>query len=326
MNGSVSVNGHAGEAKPEIHTQILRALEIIHEPRSSNAHRQDASRYLEEIRSDEQAPYHGFRLASANDQPAIVRHYGLSLIEYGVRYRWSQYTPEQSQALRDWVVTLSQSTAGSDPPYITNKVAEIWVEIAKRSWGLDWLDMDEVLVHLWDGSMMQKALVLIILETLSEEVFGIDDTTAALRGSDLNRACVEIFTPANVLIEDFPTRENTANTRYGSDGWLSRMADLLDWCIRDGKIDENRRACGVKILSTFKSVISWIIPRSLVTTRALHRICACLAASNVPLQLVSKRADWGLMIMTLTESSRPLSTLCILCIIDLDFLKTISGT
>ena len=283
------MNGSA--ATPEIHIQILQALEIIHQPRSSNAHRQNASRYLEEIRSDEQAPYHGFGLASAKDQPAIVRHYGLSLIEYGVRHRWSDYTPEQSRALRDWVVTLSHNTADSDPPYITNKVAEIWVEIAKRSWGLDWMDMDELLVRLWDGSMMQKSLVLVILETLSEEVFGNDDTTAALRGSDLNRACVEIFTPVSVLTEDFPTRETAANIRYGVDGWLSRMANLLDWCIRDGKIDENRRACGVKALSTLKSVISWIIPRSLVTTHALHRICACLAASNVPLQLVSEPAD-----------------------------------
>ena len=286
MNGSAGVNGHAEQGKPDIHIQILKALEIIHEPRSSNTHRQDASRYLEEIRSDEQAPYHGFGLASAKDQPAIVRHYGLSLIEYGVRHRWSEYTPEQSQALRDWVVTLSHSTADSDPPYITNKVAEIWVEIAKRSWGLDWLDMDELLVRLWDGSMVQKALVLSVLETLSEEVFGNDDTTAALRGSDLNRACVEIFTPANVLTEDFPARETAASIRYGADGWLSRMADLLDWCIRDGEIDESRRICGVKTLSAFKSVISWIIPRSLVTTHALHRICACLAASSVPLQLV----------------------------------------
>lgn len=292
MNDSGSANGHAEEGKPEIHAQILRALEIIHEPRSSNAHRQDASRYLEEIRSDEQAPYHGFGLASAKDQPAIVRHYGLSLIEYGVRHRWSEYTSVQSQALREWVVNLAHSTAITDPSYITNKVAEIWVEIAKRSWGLDWLDMDELLVHLWDVSMVQKSLVLIILETLSEEIFGNDDTTAALRGSDLNRACVEIFTPANVLAENFPTRETAAITKCGTDGWLSRMAALLDWCTEDGKIDDNRSACGVKTLSTFKSVINWIIPRSLVTTHALHRICACLAASNVPLQLVSESAKF----------------------------------
>jgi len=286
MNSLAGMNGHAEHGKPEIHTQILRALEIVHDPRSSNTLRQDASRYLEEIRSDEEAPYHGFGLASSKDQPAIVRHYGLSLLEYAVRHRWSEYTTEQSKALRDWVITLSENTADGDPSYITNKVAEIWVEIAKRSWCLDWMDMDELLVHLWGGPLIQKTLVLNILETLSDEVFGNDDVTAALRGSELNRACVEIFTPMNVLIEHFPKREATVNARYGSEGWLSRLADLLEHCTSDGKIDPNQQICAVKTLTTFKSIISWVILRALVTTHSVQRICACLAAANMPVQLV----------------------------------------
>lgn len=286
MNGAGGLNGHGGKGQPEIHTQILRALEAVHDPRSTNAVRQDASHYLEDVRSNEEAPFHGFSLASSKEQPAVVRHYGLSLLEYAVRHRWSEYTPEQSQALRDWVVTLSHSTENGDPSYITNKVAEIWVEIAKRSWGLDWMDMDELLVRLWDGPVAQKILVLTVLETLSDEVFGNEDTTVALRGSDLGRACVEIFTPAQVLNEHFPSRETTVNVRYGSEGWLSRMADLLEWCIRDGKIYENQWVCAVKTLVTFKSIIGWIIPRALVTTQSVQRICAGLAASNMPTQLV----------------------------------------
>ena len=285
MNPARSLNAQ-GDGRPEIHAQILRALEIVHSPRSSNVLRQDASRYLEEVRSEEEAPYHGFGLASAKEQSAIVRHYGLSLLDYAVRHRWEECTSEQSKMLRDWVVVLSHNTVEEDPPYITNKVAEIWVEIAKRSWGLGWMDMDELLLHLWDASMAQKALVLTILEILSEEVFGNDDTTAALRGSDLNRACVEIFTPADVLSEHFPTRETTINIRYGTQGWIFHMAELLDWCTRDGKIDGNQQICAVKTLFTFRSVIGWIIPRALVTTHSVHRICACLAASNMPIQLV----------------------------------------
>ena len=286
MNSPVSMNSNGGHGKAEINTEILRALEIVHNPKSSNALRQDASRYLEELRSNEEAPYHGFCLALSREQPAIVRHYGLSLLEYAVRHRWSEYTTEQSKALREWVITLSQNTSAGDPSYITNKVAETWVEIAKRSWGLDWIDMDELLVLLWDGSLVQKTLVLNILETLSEEVFSSDDTTAALRGSELNTACVEIFTPANVLIEQFPKRETTVNTRYGSEGWLSRLADLLGQCTRDGKIDANQQVCAVKTLATLKSVLSWVIPRALVATLTVHRICSCLAVSNVPVQLV----------------------------------------
>lgn len=291
MNGNVNVDGHAQEVKTEIHTQILRALAILYEPRSSNTNRQDASRYLEDVRAKEEAPYHGFELAMATEQPAIVRHYGLSLLEYAIRYRWLDYTPEQSKALRDWVVMLSKNILDRDPPYINNKVAEIWVEVAKKSWGLDWLDMDELLVHLWDGSVAHKALVLTILESLSEDVFGSNESTAALRGDDINKACVEIFTPSDVLQEHFPKREKSINVRCGGDGWLHRMAELLDWCTRDGKVDENRQICALKSLATFKSVISWVLPSALIATRSLHRICACLAVSNVPIQLVSLSAQ-----------------------------------
>ena len=287
MNGASAPNSHAGNGKPEISTQILQALEIVHNPRSDNALRQDASQYLEQIRSDEEAPYHGFGLASAKEQPPIARFYGLSLLEYGVRQKWSEYTPEQSKALRDWVITLSLNTSAQDPPYIANKVAETWVEIAKRSWGLDWMDMDEVLVRIWDGGATQRLLVLTILETLSEDVFGNDDTTVALRGNELNRACVDIFTPADVMTEQFPTREIMVNVRYGAEGWLTRMAALLQWCTSDNKIDERQQLCAVRTLSTFKSVITWIIPRALVSTQSVNRICTCLAVSNIPIQLVS---------------------------------------
>ena len=284
MTSLTGINGV--HENPETHAQLLRALEVVHNPRSANALRQEASRYLEEIRSNDEAPYHGFQLALSKEQPAIVRHYGLSLLEYAVRHRWTSYTTEQGTALREWVVTLSEQTTAGDPSYVANKVAEIWVEIAKRSWGVEWMDMDGILVRLWDGSLTQKSLVLSILETLSDEVFGNDDTTAALRGTELNTACVEIFTPASVLVEHFPKRETPANIRHGSEGWLYRLADLLDQCTRDGSINEEQQICAVKILMTFKSIISWVILRALVETHSVRSICTCLAASNMPVQLV----------------------------------------
>ena len=286
MNGSNGLNGNAGNSKPETNTQILRALEIVHNPRSDNTLRQGASQYLEQIRSDEEAPYHGFGLASGKEQSPVVRFYGLSLLEYGVRQKWSNYTPEQSKALREWVITLALNLSAEDPPYIANKVAEIWVEIAKRSWGMDWMDMDEVLIRTWNGEIVQRLLVLTILETLSEDVFGNDDITVALRGNDLNRACVDIFTPADVLTEQFPTRETMIDVRHGTDGWLARMAALLEWCISGNDIDEKQQLCAVKTLYTFKSVIIWVIPKALVSTQSVNRICTCLAVSNIPIQLV----------------------------------------
>lgn len=282
MNGNAA-STQDGDGK---NARILRALEVVHDPRSTNDLRQDASRFLEDLRSNDEAPYHGFHLASSKEQPPIVRHYGLSLIEFAVQYKWSDYTSEQRKTLRDWVSSLAQSTASEDPPFITNKIAEIWVELAKRSWALDWTDMDELLVQLWSGSIAQKILVLTILEALSEEVFGVEDTVAALRGSDLNRACVEIFTPSRVMSEQFPNRETSFNVRYGDEGWLARLAYVLDSCVSDGKILREWQTVVMKTLSTLKSVITWILPNALVATNILSSLCSCLAVNEITVQLV----------------------------------------
>lgn len=288
MNGNGSPNNHhEHDSSTDVDVQILRALEIIHEPRSANALRQNASQYLEEVKSDKEAPYHGFVFASSKSQPAVARHFGLSLLDYAVRHRWADYTIDQRSAVRDWVLELAQGIADDDPSYIRNKIAELWVEIAKRSWVLDWMNMDELLVRLWESSGVHKLLVLTILETLSEDIFGHEDTTAGLRGTDLNRACVDIFTPAIVLAEQFPSRETSVNVRYGEEGWLARIGTLLDWCTSDGQINETNRAYATRGLSTFKSAISWVIPKALVSTRAVQRVCACLSTSNLSIQMVS---------------------------------------
>ena len=288
MNGDAGPHTHhENDVLPSIDVRILQALEIIHDPRSTNILRRNASQYLEEIKSDDKAPYHGFVLASSRSQPAIARHFGISLLDHAVRHRWVVYTIEERLAVRGWVLELAESIAQDDPSYIRNKIAELWVEIAKRSWVLDWMNMDELLVRLWESSVEQKLLVLTILETLSEDIFGHEDTTAGLRGTDLNRACVDIFTPATVLVEQFPSREISVNVRYGEEGWLARIGTLLDWCTSDGQLDDTHRACALKGLSAFKSAIGWVIPKALITTRAVQRVCACLSTSSISIQLVS---------------------------------------
>lgn len=287
MNGDGgSLGQHENDRSTDIDAQILRALEVIHESRSANILRQNASQYLEEVKSEKEAPYHGFGLASTASQPAVVRHFGLSLLDHAIHHRWADYTLEQRTAVRGWVLELAQRVADDDPFYIRNKIAELWVEIAKRSWVLDWMDMDELLVRLWDGSVVQKMLVLTILENLSEDIFGREDTVAGLRGTELNRACVDIFTPALVLVQQFPSRETNINVRFGENGWLSRIGDLLDWCTTNDQASDLSRDCVVKGLSTYKSAIGWIIPQALVTTHAIQRICACLSTPSLAVQLV----------------------------------------
>lgn len=290
MSGLINPRNHENHESKELSNaagRIIQALNIIHNPKSPNHLRREASKYLEEVKGDGDSPYNGFSLALDRTQPAIVRHFGLSLLESAIRHRWSQYTTEQGTTLRGWVVNLAQDVVEGDPLFLSNKIAEIWGEIAKRSWALDWMDMDELLVRLWNGPVIRKALVLTILETLSEDIFGREDTTAGLRGTELNRACVDIFTPASVLLEHFPNRETSINVRYGDEGWLSRIGDFLNWCIQNDQIAKAQQNNAIKALSAYKSAISWIIAGALVTSHAFDRICSCVAVTAIPIQLVS---------------------------------------
>ena len=283
MNTGGNQNGDSQAAQ---HNSILQALDAVHDPRSPNELRQQASRYLEQVRETDEAPHQGFKLASATDQSPIVRHFGLSLIEYAVRHKWADYTREQNAVLREWVLNLAHHASVQDPNYLTNKNAELWVEIAKRSWGVDWMDMDQLLVRLWDGHMAQRFMVLTILESLSEEIFAAEDHVAALRGNDLNRACIDIFVPTVVLSEQFPAREVSVNVRHGSDGWLSRLSNALDRCTSQDHTIIEQQTFALKILSVLRSVLVWIIPKALVSTNCVHRICACLAVSDMAIQTV----------------------------------------
>ncbi|KAL8711046.1 MAG: hypothetical protein Q9220_004427 [cf. Caloplaca sp. 1 TL-2023] len=267
--------------------QVQRALEVIHDVRSSNSLRHEASAYLDKFKSDDEAPYHGYSLAVDKSQSPIVRHYGLSLLEDAIRHRWSHYTPEQSAALRDWELDLAKSITDQDPFYLRNKIALIWVEMAKRSWALDWMDMDASLFHLWQASLVSKELVLTVLETLSEDIFGHEDAAAGLRGTDLNKACIDIMTSVTVLTECFPSRDTSINVRYGEDGWLARMGDLLEWCLGSQGNDENSKTCALRILTTLRSVVPWTVPKSLSSTRLITRLCQCMASAYLPIQLAA---------------------------------------
>src|SRR5579871_297397 len=98
MNGSA--NGHSTlHGKPELVAnanesvtnhlaRIHGALELVHSPYTSNESRKEASLFLENIKTDEEAPYHGFTLAYDRSQQSVVRHYALSLHEHAIKHRW----------------------------------------------------------------------------------------------------------------------------------------------------------------------------------------------------------------------------------------------
>lgn len=300
MNGSA--NGHSPlHGKPELGAnangsdtnllaRIHEALELVHNPYTSNESRKEASLFLENIKTDEEAPYHGFTLAYDRSQQSVVRHYALSLLEHAIKHKWQEYSDTQAETLRGWILQLSEHISQDDPLFLRNKTAQLWVEVAKRSWGLEWPNMDELLVQLWDvpGSVVHKEFVLFVLETLSDEVFSGEDPAAVLREGSLKRSCVEIFTSVAVLAESFPNRQTSNAVRCGDEGWLIRLGQLLDQCLdNDVHNSEQYRTCAVKTLAVFKSVMPWAASQAIASASCVKYMCRSLAASSLPVQTVS---------------------------------------
>lgn len=290
------VNGapqQLGTQDSNIIARIHEALNIIHNIRSTNEARRDASAYLETLKADKTAPLHGFTLASDKAQEPVVRHFALSLLENAIKHFWYDYDDAEIESMKGWVLQLADQVAASDPLYIRNKTAQLWVEIAKRSWGQQWQDMDHLLDNLWErGSTVHKEFVLFVLENLSEEVFNKEDGTVAMREAVLSKACVDVFTPVQVLQENFPNRTNEPNLRCGADGWLVRVSQLLEICVMQGaaaqgvQSTDEKRSCASKSLAVLKSVLPWITPKAVIFASCIDRLCSSLAAPDVQIQLV----------------------------------------
>ncbi|KAL3482455.1 armadillo-type protein [Aspergillus californicus] len=268
---------------------IVRALELIHNPSSTNELRREALQFVESQKGSPAAARNGFLLAVRRENDALVRYFGLTLLDHVLRHA-SFTVSAETLALRDIVLKLAESIQPEDPAYFRNKIPQLWAEIAKRSWGLDWLDMDQSLVQFWNASLVHKELVLSILETLSEDIFYREDTVSSLRGTDLNRALVEICTPLAVFEEAHPKRDNHIEIRCGDEGWLTRTCEFLQDCIGNIQHSKQAKDAALKALANLKSVLVWLIPKAISRSSCVQSIARAFTCDDEQVLLAAVEA------------------------------------
>ncbi|KAJ5930247.1 hypothetical protein N7466_005740 [Penicillium verhagenii] len=261
---------------------IIRALEAIHSPASSNELRKEALSFVESLKNSDAAARNGFLLASRADHAYVVRYFGLTLLDHVLRHMSFSTTAsntEESANVRSMILQLAENIRPEDPAYFRNKIPQLWSEAAKKSWTLDWVDMDQSLVKFWGSSLVHNELVLAVLETLSEDVFFREDTVSSLRGSELNRALVEIFTPA-AIVEQINPDKNRSAERCGDEGWLVRICEFLDNCIQNASSSTQARDSAVKALTTLRSALSWSIYKAVVASQVVSAIFRSLTCQD----------------------------------------------
>ncbi len=289
MNGAAfrmgsAENGDSGQDSNP--SNITHALQAIHDARSDNETRQKASEFLESQKRSDQAALNGYSLAGNVNEPAVVRHFGLSLLEHAVRHDWHSFSDAQVLDIRHWTTSLAQGISENDPPYLRNKIAHLLVEVAKKDWAISWFDMDSLLLVLWKQDTKCKELVLTVLENLSEDVFVREDSAAGIRGQDLHNAVVEIFAPATVFAGG--PNKTRKSLRADGDGWLARISSFLASYSQTGSEERHIRACICKALATLRSAFTWVMGPAITTTHCLQSIFACLVSSDTEILLVRK--------------------------------------
>jgi exportin-5 len=187
------------------------------------------------------------------------------------------------------VLRLTNSVQESDPPFLRNKFAQIWTEVAKRIWGRTWTDMDEQLVRLWGASYVHQEFVLTVLETLSDDIFHHDDYIAGMR-QELGTSLSRIFLPEEAFLS-WEKLEQFEPMRFGGEGWMMRLCRFLKHCL-DQKQDPNPMvySCTLKILAALNSVCSWILPKALVSSYCIDGLKFTLIEGDTRLRIV--RLNW----------------------------------
>ncbi|SCU91765.1 LADA_0F11892g1_1 [Lachancea dasiensis] len=271
-------------------SQIIGALEAIYSTKSDNARRLEAQKFLDEVKMREESPLWGYEIALNNPGNSILKHFGLGLLAYAVQRKWADYSQDKKIAVRKWIVELNCCVQDSDPRYIKEKLAFLWVEVAKRVWGEalreenpsdeqlqeSWVDMDNNLSELWHLNESARELTLVIFRILFEDVFLLEDLTVLKRISVIQPLCVMIISPTDVFAARYRFTEKWNLFKSSGNGWFEIWATEL----RQSLGTENT-VYVTRLLETIKTCLNWPLSEIMIRNDACGLLLECLL-SNIP--------------------------------------------
>ena len=294
MDGAGTASGDAvpvssSDQLQSVITTTIQALELVHNPLSSQESRLQAFTFLDKVQSHLEATDLGALLALDQSRSPEVRHYGLSLLEKAST-RPDGHSVTVFVHERLWQLAIH--VRDSDPSYIRNTIARVWVSYAKRYWAREWTDLDELLQQLWCMELVHRELVATILEDLCEDIHNRDDPTVGLRMPELKRACRDIFIPLQLLRKRNALEEESPGFRHGPGDWLSRLSDFLDQALPNFVLENRQaRSCTLRVYAVIRSVVTWAIESAISTTKCSERLAKGLTVPDHGIQLVSKSND-----------------------------------
>ncbi|ETE70477.1 Exportin-5 [Ophiophagus hannah] len=254
--------------------QLVKAVTAMMDPASTQRYRLEALKFCEEFK--EKSPVCvpcGLKLAEKS-QTAIVRHFGLQILEHVVKFRWNTMGRLEKVFLKNNVMALiSNGTQNilEEESHIKDVLSRIVVEMIKREWPQHWPDMLKELDTLSEEGETQTELVMFILLRLAEDVVTFQ-TLPAQRRRDIQQ------TLSQNMEKIFSFLLNTLQQNVNK----YRCAKIE--AAQESKAQANCRV-GIAALNTLAGYIDWVAMSHITADNCKLLEMLCLLLNEPELQI-----------------------------------------
>ncbi|XP_053160155.1 exportin-5 isoform X2 [Hemicordylus capensis] len=229
----------------------------------------------------------GLKLAEKT-QTAIVRHFGLQILEHVVKFRWNSMGRLEKVYLKNNVMGLISN--GTQPileeeSHIKDVLSRIVVEMIKREWPQHWPDMLKELDALSKQGETQTELVMFILLRLAEDVVTFQ-TLPAQRRRDIQQTLTQnmekIFSfLLNTLQQNVNKYRRMVEVPQEQDALSSPQK--MD-ASQEPKAQANCRV-GIAALNTLAGYIDWVAMSHITADNCKLLEMLCLLLNEPELQV-----------------------------------------
>uniref|UniRef100_A0A7M4F4J1 Exportin-5 n=1 Tax=Crocodylus porosus TaxID=8502 RepID=A0A7M4F4J1_CROPO len=259
---------------PSLCEQLVKAVTVIMDPASTQRYRLEALKFCEEFK--EKCPICvpcGLKLAEKT-QTAIVRHFGLQILEHVVKFRWNNMPRLEKVYLKNNVMGLISSGTQSileEESHIKDVLSRIVVEMIKREWPQHWPDMLKELDTLSKQGETQTELVMFILLRLAEDVVTFQ-TLPTQRRRDIQQTLTQNMEKIFSFL--LTTLQQNVNK------YRRMKTDLT----QEPKAQANCRV-GIAALNTLAGYIDWVAMSHITADNCKLLEMLCLLLNEPELQI-----------------------------------------
>ncbi|XP_011176938.1 exportin-5 [Zeugodacus cucurbitae] len=218
--------------------ELAHAVELIMRPDTAQQSRMEA--YMACERFKEESPLCaqvGLYLASGQQFGQNVKHFGLQLMEYTIKFKWNSISQEEKLFIKENAMKLLHFGVGpaedASLAHLKDAVSRIIVEMIKREWPQQWTTLLSELSDACNKGEPQTELVLLVFLRLVEDVALLQTIESNQRRKDMYQALTnnmnDIFEFFQRLIELHVTkfREATAIGNFQKANAHGRVVEVV---------------------------------------------------------------------------------------------------